>query len=277
MEQTRGYFRVEGKIWGLANKNPFTNGTGSMRSLSFGIQSSKENSNFVQVGQWANSPLSVKVKAEGMEETFEIPEQEAIDYIKEHFKDGDSVYLNCRAEVNTYKQGRLDYIVSQIYIKSEPIDFDTEDFEEVNELNQAVVITEKPENGRVKVGVTNYHGQMIEQELVLEDEDVREYFEENVRVGDLMKLSIYVHNKPIYEGEGEVTTRTTLKGKTVKSGGKKIKDRKLQLEVTDVDIQATEKSKYTRSEIIKALEDAEYTPQNSSTLNTEDDEDMMPY
>ena len=272
MEQTRGYFRVEGKIWGLANKNPFTNSTGSMRSLSFGIQSSKENSNFVQVGQWANSPLSVKVKSEGMEETFEIPEQEAIDYIKEHFKDGDSVYLNCRAEVNTYKQGRLDYIVSQIYIKSEPIDFDAE----VNELNQAVVITEKPENGRVKVGVTNYHGQMIEQELVLEDEDVREYFEENVRVGDLMKLSIYVHNKPIYEGEGEVTTRTTLKGKTVKSGGKKIKDRKLQLEVTDVDIQATEKSKYTRSEIIKAL-DAEYTPQNSSTLNTEDDEDMMPY
>ena len=157
MEQTKGYLRLEGKIWGLNNKEPFSNSV--KRSLSFGLQSSKTNTNYVQVGDWKNSKLNVKLKANSDDEVTELNEQEAIDFVKSNFKDGDSVYLNIKADVDTYHK-KLNWIVSQMYKKSEVIDFDSSEFEEVNELNQVIVITEKPSNGKVKAGVTTYKGEI---------------------------------------------------------------------------------------------------------------------
>jgi hypothetical protein len=271
MEQTKGYLRLEGKIWGLNNKEPFANSV--KKSLSFGLQSSKTNTNYVQVGDWISSKLNVKIKANPDDEVTELGEQEAIDFVKANFKDGDSVYLNIRADVDTYHK-KLVWIISQMYKKSEAIDFDAEGFEEVNELNQSIIITEKPSGGKVKVGVTTYKGEMIELELALEDEVVKEYFEENAKVGDLMHVTIDVDNRPIYE-EGQVETgepskeRTTLKGKKIGGSGtnksyKKIKDRELVLSISDVDTEKTEKGKYTRDDIRDAIQLVENKPVSSS-------------
>lgn len=290
MEQTKGYFRVEGIIWGLNNKKPFEND--SKKSLSFGIQSNKNNSNYVQVGEWKNTKLNVKVKANKGEEVQELGEQEAIDFIKENFKDGDSVYINVRASVNTYYK-KIDYMVSQIYKKDETIDFNSEDFEEVNELNQSIIVTEKPSNSKVTVGLTSYKGEMIEQELVLKDKDVNEYFEENVKVGDLLRVSIYVNNKPIYEDSEDdsnsepVEERTTLKGKKIQTGGsgkkkfRKITGHELSLEIVDVDFKMTEKKKYTREEIREALELANNIEHKSVSKTSDEatgvNEDDLPF
>jgi len=122
MEQTKGYLRVKGKIWSLNNKE--AKEFDSIKSLSFGIQTSKDNSLFLQVGEWKNTKLNVKIKAEGMTEVEEINEQEAINVIKELFKDGDSVYVNMRAEVDTYRK-TIKYLVNKIYIEKEPIDFES--------------------------------------------------------------------------------------------------------------------------------------------------------
>lgn len=288
MEQTKGYFRLEGKIWGLNNKKLFEND--SKRSLSFGIQSNKANSNYVQVGEWKNSKLNVKVKANSNDEVQELGEQEAIDFIKENFKDGDSVYINVRASINTYYK-KIDYMVSQIYKKEEDIDFESADFKEVNELNQSIIITEKPSNNKITVGLTTYKGEMIEQELELCDKDVNEYFEENVKVGDLLRVTIYVNNKPIYEDgdtsdDEQVEERTTLKGKKIQTGGgngkkkfKKITGHELSLEIVDVDFKMTEKKKYTREEIREALElanDVKNKTPNKANQDTGDvsDEDL---
>jgi len=249
MEQTKGYLRLEGKIWGLNNKEPFTNSV--KRNLSFGLQSSTTNTNYVQVGDWSNSKLNVKLKANQDDEVTELNEQEAIDFVKGNFKDGDSVYLNIRADIDTYHK-KLTWIVSQMYKKSDVIDFNAEGFEEVNELNQAIIITEKASNGLVKVGVTTYKGEMIELELSLEDDVVKEYIEENAKVGDLLHATIKVDNRPIYE-EGEVESgeptkeRKTLKGKTIGGNNtktyKKIKERELVLSVIDIDTEKNEKRK----------------------------------
>lgn len=281
MQQTKGYFRLEGKIWGLNNKEPYTNNV--KRSLSFGLQSSKTNSNYVQVGDWQNSKLNVKIKSDSDGETEELNEQEAIDYIKNNFKDGDSVYLNLRAEVDTYHK-KLNWIISQIYKKSEPIDFDKDDFEEVNELNQYVVITEKPTEESVKVGVTNFKGEMIEIDLALEDDIIKNYMIEKAKVGDLMHISILVDNRPIYDNsqisQQDEKERTTLKGKKI--GGNtnnntpKIKDRNLVFVLSDVDVEKTESKKYTREEIREALEIKEYTPSKKEE-NNEDDDDGLPF
>jgi hypothetical protein len=251
MEQTKGYLRLKGKIWSLNNKEAIENS--ATKFLSFGLQTSKENSLFIQVGEWKNTTLNIKIKGEGMTEVEEVNEQDAISKIKELFKDGDSVFINTRAEVDTYRKS-IKYLVNQIYIEKEPIDFDNKDFIETNELNQAVVITEKPSNRLVKVGVTTYKGEMIEQDLQLNDDDVNDYFEENAKVGDLMKLTISVNRRPNYVNQGEVSERKTLKGKSVKSGGKKIDGYNEFLEVVDVDLEKTEKQKYNRSDIREALD-----------------------
>lgn len=279
IQGTKGYLRLEGKIWGLNNKEPFTNSV--KRSLSFGLQSSKTNTNYVQVGDWISSKLNVKVKANSEDEVIELGEQDAIDFVKTNFKDGDSVYLNIRADVDTYHK-KLVWIISQMYKKSEAIDFDSADFEEVNELNQSVIITEKPSEGKVKVGVTTFYGEMLELELALEDEVVKEYFEENAKVGDLMHVTIDVDNRPIYE-EGEVETgepskeRTTLKGKKMggenKKSYRKIKSRDLVLSISDVDTEKNEKSKYTRDDIREALEKTENKQSNKSTNSSSTNND----
>ena len=252
MEQTKGYFRLKGKIWGLNNKEPFTNETGTIRTLSIGIQSSKENSNYVQLGKWANRPMNIKYKVEGMEKAEEIDEQTAITNFKEMFKDGDSVYVNLRVEPNAFT-GKLDYIVSQIYIEKEPIDFNSESFEEVNELIQSVVVTENPSDRKVTAGIITWDEKMVELDLKLDDDIVNEYFQENIKVGDLVPVNIYVFNKPTYSGDGEESERTTLKGKK-KTSGQKITGRELEYQITDVDTSKVQKKLYDR-EVIRQTRD----------------------
>lgn len=281
MEQTKGYFRLKGKIWGLNNKEPFTNETGTIRTLSIGIQSSKENSNYVQLGKWANRPMNIKYKVEGMEKAEEIDEQTAITNFKEMFKDGDSVYVNLRVEPNAFT-GKLDYIVSQIYIEKEPIDFNSESFEEVNELMQPIVITENPSDRNVTAGIITWDGKMIELDLKLDDDIVNEYFQENIKVGDLVPVNIYVFNKPTYSGDGEESERTTLKGKK-KTSGQKITGRELEYQIVDVDTSKVDKRLYDREIIRQTREltkegklDGNKKAQDNNT-SSKVEEDDLPY
>ena len=87
MEMTKGYFKAKGHIWNLDNKEAYTNS--AVRSLSFGIQTDKDNTIFVQVGEWKNTTMRVKVKGQGMTEVEEINEQDSIDKIKEFSFDAD--------------------------------------------------------------------------------------------------------------------------------------------------------------------------------------------
>lgn len=281
MEQTKGYFSVKGKLWSLNNKEPMENS--AVRSLSFGIQTSKDNSLFLQLGEWKNTTLNIKIKGEGMEAVEEINEQEGIDRVQEIFKDGDSVFINARVQVDTYRK-KITFLVNQIYIEKDPIDFDAEDFKETNKLNQSVVVIEKPENRKVKVGITSYKGEMVEEELQLNDNDIKDYFDENVKVGDLMKLEICVKRTPHYvDGEGDapvVKERKTLKGKSVHTGGgkgyRKADSYTDSMEVTDVDLEKIEKQKYNRDEIREAMQLTEDIQSKKSNNVESSNKDVMP-
>jgi len=277
MQQTKGYLRLEGKVWGLNNKEPYSNDL--KRNLSIGIQSSKTNSNYVQIGDWKNSKLNIKIKTTAEGEVEEMNEQDAIQYIKDNFKDGDSVYVNLRADVDTY-HSKLNWLVSQIYKKSDAVDFDCDEFEEVNELNQYVVVTEKATENSLKVGIANYQGRMIELDLALEDDVIKDYITQNAKVGDLMHVSILVDNRPIYEDSNVSTEttkeRTTLKGKKIGGNNNtpKIKDRNLVFVLSDIDVDKTESKKYTREEIREALESSSYTSSNKNEDNKDEEIDL---
>lgn len=279
MEQTKGYFGLKGKIWGLSNKKPNQNDSGTMRSLSIAVNTRKDNSLFVQVGKWTNSTMNIKIKTKDMEKAEEVNEQEAIDRILKEFKDGDSVYINCRTDVNDFSK-RIDYMVNQIYILDSELDFENETFEENNALNTGVVILEKPNGETLRGGLVDFRGNMIEVEFNLYDEDVKNYFIENAKVGDLMKVTAKVVNRPIYE-EGRNTStgtvRKTLKGKVIEGNNsrKKVKDYVKELEIIDVDIDKTESKKYDREEIRKALEDRNVGTNNKK--DTKEDDGDLPF
>lgn len=261
MEQTKGYLRLKGKVWGLDKAEAKVNETGSIRSLSFRINTEEDNSLFIQVGKWANTSLTIKVKGDGMEKVEEFNEQNAINKIKEVFKDGDSIYVNCRAEVNVFTK-KIDYLVNQIYIEKEPINFKSDEFTDTNELKIPIIITERCEGNIVKAGVTDYKGNIIELELSLEDEVIENYFKESVKVGDLIRSEIKIVNKPNYtdkpnESETNEKGRMTLKGKIIeqKQEGRRSFDGYIsKLEIVDIDTEASTPKKYTREEIREALE-----------------------
>lgn len=261
MEQTKGYYRLEGKIWGLNNKEARDNGF--VRDLTFRLQTNKTNSVFITVGQWKNTKMNVKIKSEGSDNVEEVNEQDAIDEIKKLFKDGDSVYVNCRSMADKY-HNKPNFLLNQIYIKKDSIDFDSEDFEEVNELKQTIVITERPSKGtNVVLGmIANYQGRdAIEIPFDLEEGDVADYFVENVKVGDLMNVTAKILNVPVFNdgksSQSDSKERKTLKGKVIggnSNGGKKPDSYVNKIEIFDVDTEATKKAKYTREEIREALE-----------------------
>jgi hypothetical protein len=218
-----------------------------------------------------------------MEKVEELSEQDAIDKIMEVFKDGDSVVINCRTEVNTYSK-KLDYLINQIYIEKEPIDFNSDDFEEVNELKTPIIITEKPSGKKVKAGMVNYQGQMLELEFDLSDEDVNNYFVESVKVGDLLKVSAEVVNRPNYTDEVSTENkqvRKTLKGKII--GNNEGSTRRnfdgyiSKIEIVDVDIDLSTPKKYTREEIRTALEEVERVQNKVVDSQSDEDDGDLPF
>ncbi len=274
VNETRGYIKLRGKIWRLNNSKPYDNGT--IRTLSFGLQTNKDNSLFLQVGEWKNTKLNVKYKASGMEKTEEVNEQVAIDDIMENFKDGDSVFVNCRVVVDKYKN-TIKFVVSQIYIENEELKFDSEEFEETNSLMQPVVVIEKPNDKGIKVGLANYQGQMIEQQFTYSDGEIKEYFIENIKVGDLLKLECQVIRKPKYvETKGDDKPRKTLKGKVIENK-KQTKDGYEEfIQIIDVDLDKLEKQKYSRSDIQAALE-LQIGKKDNVLETTEIDDNDLPY
>lgn len=285
MEQTKGYLRIKGKVIFLDKAT--NRGNSVKNNLSFAIKTSSDNTVPVQIGDWINSKLNVKIKSSDMEKALEYPEQDAVSQVQSLFKDGDSVYVNCRVEVDTYYKKPI-YIVSAIYSEKEEIDFDT--FEEVNELVMPIIVSEKSTKESVQAGITNYTGDMINIDLKLNDEVISQFFAENVKVGDLVPCTITVRHTPNYIDEETTSTstaRTTLKGKAI--GGNTNSGSKFRkydgyidyLEIADVDNTKITPKKYTRAEIAEAIEALETKNErialqneskNNSTQSVEDDD-----
>ena len=127
-------------------------------------------------------------------------------------------------------------------------------------INKKVIIKERPEGDRVKVAIVDYSGKAIEQELRMYDEDIKEYFADNIKVGDELSLTLRVVNKPIYDNSSSESKEIkTLKKGVIKTEGKskgRITGHESYLEIVDVELDNIEKKKYERSEIRETLENS---------------------
>ena len=247
-EQTKGYVILVGKVAGIDNKEPRK--TEYKNELNIRVRTDKDNSVFARVGGWNNSPLSIKFKAQGMEQADEFPIGDAPDVLQDYFKDGDSVLVRGTIDVNTYKEGKLDIIVNGIYACKEEIDFDSETFEDRNEVKISGIIAGEFDGETIPVMFVNYKGQTITQSLKAENELIKEFLA-TVNAGDLVPFTLSMVNRPIYEvvseGNQETPTRKTLMGKTIGGGNKtkrKIVGNEQAILIQDIDVEKIEKNKY---------------------------------
>lgn len=247
-EQTKGYVFLVGTIAGIDNKEPRR--TEYKNELNIRIRTDKDNSVFAKVGGWNNSSLSVKFKPQGMEQADEIPVGEAPDVLQDYFKDGDSVLVRGSIDVNTYKEGRLDIVVNGIYACSEEINFDSETFEERNEVKIPGIVAGEFDGEKIPVMFANYKGETMTQSLKVENEVIKEFLA-GVNIGDLIPFTLSVVNRPIYEvvaeESKETTARKTLLGKTIGGSNKtkrKIVDNEKAIIIQDIDVEKIVERKY---------------------------------
>lgn len=212
LNQTKGYVFMTGKVYGIDNKEPKK--TEYKTSLNIRLNTTKDNSIFFTVGGWNNSPMSVKLKAQGMEQADEIPMGEVAEVLQDYFHDGDSVLVRATVDVNTYNDGRLDFIVNGIYTTKEEINFDSSDFEERNEVSIPAIISDKSNGEELKVKFVNYKGESIDQVLRAEAQPIKDFIKD-LNKGDLIPVTFKVVNTPIYEEVKEDKPLTkSLMGKT---------------------------------------------------------------
>lgn len=252
MEQTKGYLRLKGEVYNL-EKETYENS--SSRTQTLIIKTSDKNRVKINLGKWKNSSLNVKMKCEGMDKAIDINEQEAIEEIKASFNEGDTVFVNCRMDVNTYKEGSLDFQLSNIYISENKIDFAATDFEEVSELKTDVVITEKIKDGIQKVALVTYKGDKLIRNLIVKDQDIAAYLKDEVNVGDVLNVFINIGFEPVYgekeESKTDESARKTFKNRNVggtNSKGKIIGNKEVFV-ITDIDVEKNQKGKYTVEEL----------------------------
>lgn len=246
IEQTKGYVFLVGKVFGIDGKEPRKNEY--KNTLNIRVNTSKDNSVFATVGGWNNSPLSVKFKAQGMEQADEVPVSEAAEILQDYFHDGDSVLVRASVVPNSFKDGSLDIEVSGIYATKEEIDFEKNECR--NEVSISGIVEKEFDGKELSVLFANYKGETITKKLTAEEDIIKEFLS-GVNIGDLIPFTLSIINKPIYEiisgGDSETNSRKTLLGKEigVKKQKRKIVGNQSILLIKDIDVDKIEKSKYS--------------------------------
>jgi len=225
---------------GKSNKN-YSN-TDKIKKLKFSIKTSDDNVHFVDVTQfktgksmdkayiskrdadtgkyetqaisWSDrnkelqdgwNLIGISLKSSDDENTKNMVAFDAIDYILENFKDGDSVFLNADITHSDYNENRyVNYGVKKMFASKSDIEFEAEDFEEQADFEETIIFNTcyPDENGlQVLAYAVDYSKSPIEIEFVVknEDKEVMEYVESNLSNGDLVTVAGLINNRIVYE------------------------------------------------------------------------------
>jgi len=184
LEVTKNHFKVAGLITRLTNNNKayregVTKNGQKYRSLRFGIQTSPDNTVFVEIfgsvtnevgvsrmkdgkfefrrvpwnqrtnlgeGEFISGFNAVRVKADpSADRPKSFTSYDAIDLIRKSFKDGDSVYVSGEIEYSTYNE-RLQTRFKVNYISKnsddKKVDFEAEDFKEISHFEMGMIVVD---------------------------------------------------------------------------------------------------------------------------------------
>lgn len=309
--ETKGYWTLRGKIWGLNNKKIYENEY--TKDLSLGIQLSKNNSNFIGINTFKNitnvyvsqgkgktrsipysernnlnegeNLIGVSIKYGGMEKSKTVVELDAIQEIKDKFKDGDSIFVKCNTKLDTY-HNKLGFQIQQMYISKDEVDITAEDFNERNEFVQDIIfmgIDDDKKGLKILGKVADYRGILMDVEFITNNEEIMPFIN-SCKVGDLVKLGGKVMRTPIFEEVEDLSKPSnnefTPIGKVPSGYGEKKnnKFKKITGYEEYIEIESVldcEKSKYSREDIRTAIEQIQaYNDKNVVPKESIEDEDL---
>jgi hypothetical protein len=308
-EQTKGQFKLMGKVKGIKNENALREGTTTsddpFKALSFFIETSPTNAIKVELFAmerkevyfysskakdtkkvaWEKRDSSIKeYKLMGVRMGLEkdgdknkqviMVEWDAVDYIIEHLKDGDSVFVSGSIGFQNYKdqQGNekesKNYQLNGISKTKKPIEFDAEDFSEMASFEQDIVVTDVAVlDGKLQIGakIIGYDGKkgqtVVDTAFVVDPEaDGGKYkklannMKNRLKWGDTIKVfGLCINAVELVAGEVEADDDDW--GGEKPAGMDMIRNYIQELRVTAVDSTSYVAKKYTEEDFFSEDED----------------------
>jgi len=228
-KKTRGNIVVSGRIVGLNNKEIRSNDW--IKELKFGVMTTKDNMVYFQAMGFnkaddddilveyqdedkkraikkvpygdryfleeGETVIGTKVKktSDGQVESY--VDVEAVQIIKDNFKDGDVVTIVASAEADTYFQG-LKFNINRIYASSKEIDFTKNDFEEENHGRLWVAFS-GIENGKVQGFIFDRKDEGVKLEFDIDTKYISVEDFAEFKQGNIIQLEYEYGKNPIYE------------------------------------------------------------------------------
>lgn len=202
-----------------------------------------------------------------------LTDEDAIEFVMQNFQDGDSVFIEAEMSKSLYNnQIFVNHKLRKMFPTSKPVDFTGEDFQEMSEFRDKFIFSEATFSKANKKGKIEgyyipytFNPVLVEYAINVEDKDdyaIYEYFEKNVKFGDLVQVEGIVHNrikghweesedtdKPKTDNEPLVGKRPSSFKPRDNSGRTFVKDfEQRELEITAV--VSVDKGKYTKEQLL---------------------------
>lgn len=267
LKETKGYANFKGVISGLHNRRKGSSRADEKwgTRLRFFIKTSEHNSIPVELTQWNSQVgkpvffsnrtedggfetkqvdwsqrkekfegwqlIGTNVRAKEHEEVSVLVPIDAIEYIENHFNDGDTVFVSCniRRSESGDKQ-YINYEINRMYAASEDLDFESEDFEEITDFKEDFVFdsffADKKEGKMFVNAKTIQYGDKVTHAVYTVwtkeegDKEVANYIAKNCKFGDILSVTGIVHNRVIGEWVENEGDGGGIVGRQSKSFGK---------------------------------------------------------
>ena len=190
LEQTRGYLKIKGSIFGLDSCHFYENDY--TKTMRFGVMTSSLNSNMLTFKYWFDgNSLEVIIKRNKFDKPYKYTKSDVHDKLKETFKDGDYVFAKAIVDISGY-MGNIK-IVNQVVA----IYVDSNNSEEINDFDQTMVF-DYLEHNILHCKLIDYNGKSIDYNNFIIDDSLLGEFE-CMNFGDLIRCSGKVVNEPLIQ------------------------------------------------------------------------------
>jgi hypothetical protein len=326
LEETKGTFTLRGKIDGLNSDYAVREGVTSTdkdyKALSFFVQTSPTNrvkvemfgmereviyysskakqskrvpfENRDKVNLKGYQLMGVNINASGKKNDRKtLIEYDAVDYIREHFSDGDSVYIKGQIDFSEFenqhgeKINKTSFRLSTLKKEEVEIDFNDEDFIPHAFFKQDIVVSElMEEEGKlfIHAKIIKYKGDLADATFVVDAERLKKFsktLKKNLKFGDWINVKGWIVSETIEteeepEEEGEDWGGETPEG----MDNNYIKEYINELQIVNVDKETYEPQKYTEEDLYTKEEEDfgdDEDPEDDEDDDFEEDDDELPF
>ena len=317
LEETKGSFTLKGKIDGLASDYAVREGVTSTdkdyKALSFFVQTSPTNrvkvemfgmerdviyysskakqskkvpfENRDKVSLKGYQLMGVNINASGKKNDRKtLIEYDAVDYIREHFNDGDTVYIKGQLDFSEFENQHGEKINKTGFrlnsIKKEAdINFDNDDFLPHAFFKQDIVVNElMEEDGKlfVHAKIIKYKGDLADATFVVDSERLKKFaktLKKNLKFGDWINVKGWIVSETIETEEVEEQEDDDWGGETPDGmDNNYIKEYINELQIVNVDKESYDPKKYSEEDLF-TKEEEDFGDDDVDTEGEDDFED----